>query len=41
MSALEKKKDWKQDCTVWIVHLHAEDRKDFDGSCGVGPLCSQ
>jgi hypothetical protein len=23
------------------VHLHAEDRKDFGGSCGVSSLCSQ
>jgi hypothetical protein len=37
----KKKKDWKQDCTVWIVHLHAEDRKDFGGSRKVTSMCSQ
>jgi hypothetical protein len=36
---LAKKKYWKQDCTVWIVHVHAEDRKDFGGSRGVSSLC--
>lgn len=36
-----QKKDWKQDCTVWIVLVHAEDRKDIGGSRGVSSLCSQ
>jgi hypothetical protein len=37
----QKKKNWTQDCTVWIVHVYAEDRKDFDGSRGVSSLCPQ
>jgi hypothetical protein len=40
MSALAEKKDWRQDCTVWIVHVYVEDRKDFDESHGVGSLRS-
>jgi hypothetical protein len=39
MSALAKKKNWTQDCIVWIMHVYAKDRKDFDGSRGVGSLC--
>jgi hypothetical protein len=35
----QKKKNFTQDCTVWIVHVYAEDRKDFNGSRGVGSLC--
>jgi hypothetical protein len=27
--------------TVWIVHVYAEDQKDFDGSRGVSSLCPQ
>ena len=41
LSALAKEENWTQDCTVWIVHVYAEDRKDFDGSRGVGSLRPQ
>jgi hypothetical protein len=37
----QKRKIWTQDCTVWIVHVYAEDQKDFDGSHGVSSLCPQ
>jgi hypothetical protein len=33
-----KKEDRKQDCKIWIVHLYAEDWKDFVGSRGDSPL---
>jgi hypothetical protein len=29
LSPLAEKGDWWQGCTIWYLHLHAEDWKDF------------
>jgi hypothetical protein len=41
LSALAEEKNRTEDCSIWIVHFHAEVREDFDGSCGAGPLCPE
>jgi hypothetical protein len=38
---LAEEESWEQDCTVWVMHLYAEDWEDFGRSCGASSLRPQ
>ena len=39
--ALAEEDDWRRSRSVWVLHIHAEDRQDHNASSGVGSMRPQ